>query len=373
MTTKRTGQQLKQPRPHRLRLVLAVLSAFVVYSALVWRGLPLLIDPNLSGFEQTERLKNWDLSRHARGDFDGDGSEDLISFTGCAFLSAAQPDLIPLDQRCTAPGIASFVFDDSRVGQKYIRTDTSQLDLGTKIGQTRIRHAYLGKHKDALWRIYAQQSGQSLTSYQIQPDGVLSDPLPVTPLNRLDELLYSLSSLFILLALPTLPLVLLMAPVLSFFQSRELSLTPWQTWTILLVFLAAAYTSLRAWHHLSKKNAFGLTRWGLPLGIFVWGDAAVLGPFWMLCAAGALILQDWALFWLVVSLFWVVRSLGEVMYWMAEQFSTKQRNPPETLLFHTVFHDDSIWFAHQVFWQCALVLSTVATIASAAIWIGGWK
>jgi hypothetical protein len=118
-----------------------------------------------------------------------------------------------------------------------------------------------------------------------------------------------------------------------------------------------------------KKNAFGLTNYLLFLGVFVWGDIFVLGPFWMLVSLVTLLLQDWYLFLLIISVFWVVRSFGEVMYWLNEQFSGKNRNLPHTLRFHKIFQSEAVWFIYQLIWQCMLVMSITATLFLAKAWL----
>ena len=118
-----------------------------------------------------------------------------------------------------------------------------------------------------------------------------------------------------------------------------------------------------------KKNAFGLTPYLLPLGAFVWADAVIFGLFWTLVSLAALFLQDWYLFLLIVSIFWVVRSLGETIYWFNQQFSTVNRNPIENLLGKHIFHNDSIWFVYQIAWQCVTAISTVSSIYFAWMWI----
>jgi len=48
--------------------------------------------------------------------------------------------------------------------------------------------------------------------------------------------------------------------------------------------------------------------------MFVWGDAVIFGLFWTVALIVAWVLKDWYLFLLIVSVFWVVRSLGETIY-----------------------------------------------------------
>lgn len=120
------------------------------------------------------------------------------------------------------------------------------------------------------------------------------------------------------------------------------------------------------------KNAFGLTYYLNILGIFAWGDAIIFAPFWALVSAVALTLQDWTLFLLIFSLFWLVRSLGETIYWFNQQFSTLNRNPPEKLPGFKFFHNDSIWYIYQIFWQCVTVVSAVFSLYFSKLWLASF-
>jgi hypothetical protein len=118
-----------------------------------------------------------------------------------------------------------------------------------------------------------------------------------------------------------------------------------------------------------KKNVFGLTNHLVFLGAFVWGDIIVLGPFWILISTVTILLNDWYLFLLILSVFWVVRSLGETIYWLNEQFATKNRNPANTLRFYKIFKNDSVWFVYQLINQCILVVSIIFSIYFAKLWL----
>jgi len=119
----------------------------------------------------------------------------------------------------------------------------------------------------------------------------------------------------------------------------------------------------------NRKNAFGLTYWLTPIGAFVWGDAAIFGIFWALVAAVTGWLNDWLLFVLTYALFWVVRSLGETMYWFQQQFSSINRNPPESLIGFRFFQNDSIWFVYQIIWQCVTVVSVIVSVYLGWLWL----
>jgi hypothetical protein len=58
----------------------------------------------------------------------------------------------------------------------------------------------------------------------------------------------------------------------------------------------------------------------------------------------------------------MVRSAGEVVYWLLQQFAVTKRDAPETLFCHSIFPGESIWFAYQVFWQLVLVVSVVSLV-----------
>ncbi len=118
-----------------------------------------------------------------------------------------------------------------------------------------------------------------------------------------------------------------------------------------------------------KRNPFGLTKYLVFVGSFVWGDVFVVAPFWVIVSIVSLLLNSWYLFLLFVSLFWVIRSLGEMIYWLNEQFAGKFRNPPHTLNFYRIFKNDSIWFIYQVIWECVFVFSLVLSLYFSKMWL----
>jgi len=130
-----------------------------------------------------------------------------------------------------------------------------------------------------------------------------------------------------------------------------------------LVFIYGLYQTKK------KANVFGVVRWTMIFGIFVWGDAVVIGLFWTLVSLVTLILNDWYLFLLSLSLFWLIRSLGEVMYWIGQQYSTLERNPPHKQPFFSLFKYNSIWFINQIIWQCIAVVSIIFSIYFCVSWI----
>ncbi len=121
-----------------------------------------------------------------------------------------------------------------------------------------------------------------------------------------------------------------------------------------------------------NKNAYGPTPFLYPFSIFVWGDAVVFGAFWALMSIISLALFDILLFYLVVSLFYLVRSLGETFYWIAEQHAKDKRDNPKKLLLYKVFNNDSVYFIQQTINQCITIISLITSVYLAKLWLA-WR
>lgn len=120
---------------------------------------------------------------------------------------------------------------------------------------------------------------------------------------------------------------------------------------------------------VKKRNAYGLAGYLFFIGIFVWGDAIIISPFWVVASCFSIFLNNWYLFLLFISVFWTVRSLGETIYWFNQQFSTINRNQPEKLRGYCFFKNDSIWFIYQLVYQCLTVTSIITTIYLVNRWL----
>jgi len=119
----------------------------------------------------------------------------------------------------------------------------------------------------------------------------------------------------------------------------------------------------------SKKNPYGLTYINRIYGAFVYADMVIFGVFWTLVSVSVLILNDWLLFLLILALFWTIRSFGEMLYWFHQQFSPLNKNPIQRFVLKNIFHNESIWFVYQIFWQCILIIGIISTILSANLWL----
>jgi len=65
-------------------------------------------------------------------------------------------------------------------------------------------------------------------------------------------------------------------------------------------------------------------------GIFVWGDALVLAPFFIITSLGLIIINNTYLTIGVYASYMFLRQFGEVIYWFLQQFSQKKEyRPPD--------------------------------------------
>jgi len=144
-------------------------------------------------------------------------------------------------------------------------------------------------------------------------------------------------------------------------------------WLVLPVFtvvvnVIAAIQGYR--NSVQRCNPYGTTRWLYAWGIFVWGDALVIAPFFVLVGVVAMILNNFNLFMLAFCSFWLIRSMGESIYWFNQQFSTVIKEKPEHVpFFGKLVKGESAWFMMQVYMQCVAVFALIGVIYFAAAWL----
>ncbi len=122
-------------------------------------------------------------------------------------------------------------------------------------------------------------------------------------------------------------------------------------------------------HVVIQKNAYGLTKWLFPLGIFVWADGLIISLFWLLLSLFTILLRDLWFLLAAISLFWLVRSIGETIYWMLQQFVQPNANKPHTLIGHRWIKGDELWIVYQVAWQCMTIISCLGFAYSLHRWL----
>lgn len=120
----------------------------------------------------------------------------------------------------------------------------------------------------------------------------------------------------------------------------------------------------------NNKNSFGKTPKICDMyGSFVWADQVIFGLFWSLVSLFCIILQDYILFLLIFSVFWLVRSIGETIYWFLQQFHPRGGNEPEKFLMNKIIKGEAMWFVNQIFWQCVTVITLISSVYLFSLWL----
>jgi hypothetical protein len=129
-------------------------------------------------------------------------------------------------------------------------------------------------------------------------------------------------------------------------------MTDWQQIFIAVYGLMALIFFIAGLYHCLNGKSYG--KWfGLNIiGAFVWGDAIIFGLFWAIVASMFLYFQNWLWFLIVLSAFWLIRSIGETIYWFLNQFIPLKHNKPENFFFYRLVRNDSVYFIAQIWWQC---------------------
>lgn len=100
---------------------------------------------------------------------------------------------------------------------------------------------------------------------------------------------------------------------------------------IYLYFLLALFISLCLFSIYSirtgKNTAKFIYGFGFPLGSFVWEDLFVFCIYFTVLTLIAILNSSTKIFLLGFSIFWLVRSVGETIYWFLQQFIVPTHYP----------------------------------------------
>jgi hypothetical protein len=155
----------------------------------------LVIDNPSFTYTSYRKIYNWDLLIHVIDqDFDGDKKNDLVTFTGCVFLTRVSEKIIPANKQCVATGISSMFKDIPRVGQKYIHTDMTDLNLDWP-KYLHVSYSYAFRDNSS-WYIVVNE-GLSLNMYKIGVNGLLEN-VQIPWSHRIHVVIYRLSELSLL-------------------------------------------------------------------------------------------------------------------------------------------------------------------------------
>lgn len=121
--------------------------------------------------------------------------------------------------------------------------------------------------------------------------------------------------------------------------------------------------------------------WGFVVGAFVWEDVVIFAPLFMIITVLTLLMADFRIWMLCFLVFWIVRSLGETIYFFLEQFLE-----PKTLPHNIERHLEAVrrmfggidtqkaFMLMQTMFQTVTISSTVALILLLTHWqsVSAW-
>jgi hypothetical protein len=123
------------------------------------------------------------------------------------------------------------------------------------------------------------------------------------------------------------------------------------------IFLSSCFLTYLSFKHSKAGSFFGDTAYWFWLGVYVWGDGLVLGPFWAFSSLVWYLLPvKTVLVWIL--LFFILRSFYEVMFWLMHQFARKEYRPP-VLRNVPWLNAESAGILYQVFHTCVVVVCLV--------------
>lgn len=132
-------------------------------------------------------VEDWDMSRHAVTDIDGDGQKDMITLMdSCAYLSSIPAEQIPDDRECKQPGMTRFVFGDREiVGQRLKTAHPYRYNWLMK--------SYLVRTIQQKWR-FVEINGLQVRVFELQTNGIFQEVAP-TFADRVDTVTYQVTHL----------------------------------------------------------------------------------------------------------------------------------------------------------------------------------
>ena len=132
--------------------------------------------------------------------------------------------------------------------------------------------------------------------------------------------------------------------------------------SFLLLTLLSGVVTLLSISRSKSGNFYSDTPWLLPLGIFVWGDGLILGPFWIIASIWFVFLNSIEIIRFLL-LFFAIRSLYEVIYWLTHQFSSKSYQAPLFRKVRWLSPNDSA-ILYQLVNMCVVVMTLFGLVYS---------
>ena len=112
-----------------------------------------------------------------------------------------------------------------------------------------------------------------------------------------------------------------------------------------------------------SHNAYQESIFLYPIGAFVYVDTLPFALYWIGLSGVSWYLDNQEIFLFGFLIFWCVRALGEVNYWMHVQFHNHNKEDPKKFtILQKIAPGDSVFVFMQVFWQVVLSASLLSLI-----------
>lgn len=129
-----------------------------------------------------------------------------------------------------------------------------------------------------------------------------------------------------------------------------------------LLFIISAVSFLLAIRKSRCQEFYSDTPWLLPFGIFIWGDALILAPFWMITAVLFTFLS-WVNMGRFLLLFFMIRAAYEVVYWITHQVAKREYIPPLFRHIHWLSANESA-ILYQLLNMCQVIFCAALLVFS---------
>lgn len=104
---------------------------------------------------------------------------------------------------------------------------------------------------------------------------------------------------------------------------------------------------------------------GIFFGAFIWGDLLIFALLWFFLYLILARIKNSYYFFLAFYSFWLIRSIGETVYWFTQQFSQIVNPWPNYyphILFLSSLTAKEIWVFHQLIWQSLCTAALIGLI-----------
>jgi len=147
-------------------------------------------------YEKYYSIEDWNLSKHALLDIDGDGKQDMITFTNCAFLTSTKESNVPEEMKCTEPGMSAIGFPkgDKNVGQLLVSKNQFKYTL--------LRKSYLTQNTNNKWKFY-DLNGFQVRTFELGSEGLFHETMP-TLSDKIDAIYYQSSHFGVMIIIVTM-------------------------------------------------------------------------------------------------------------------------------------------------------------------------